>query len=302
MAQERSGIIVVDKPAEITSAAAVARVKRLLGARKVGHAGTLDPFATGVLICLINDATRLARFFLNGAKRYTATLRLGITTDTQDSTGKIVSTAPVEGIRAEDVEAVCRRFVGEIDQAPPVFSALKHQGQPLYKLARQGRPVQKPPRRVRIHHLSVTAVALPAIRFEVSCSAGTYIRTLAAEIGRQLGCGGHLEKLVRTASGGFSIDGAASLAALADAGSPTAGWRHLVPMAEALRGMPALTVDAEWKEAIRHGREFPVAVLGGVALEPGGWVKVIDGDGTLLAVIEGPDRDGRYRYGGVFVR
>lgn len=302
MSQEQSGVIVVDKPAGMTSAAVVARVKRLLGARKVGHAGTLDPFATGVLICLINDATRLSRFFVSGSKQYAATLRLGITTDTQDGTGQIVSTAPVEGIGAGDVAAACAAFVGEIDQAPPVYSALKHQGQPLYKLARQGRPVQKPPRRVQIHRLTVAAVDLPAVRFEVVCSAGTYVRTLATDIGRYLGCGGHLEALARTASGGFSMEEAVALPVLADAATPEARWRYVVPMAEALDGMPAFTADAGLKETIRHGREFPAAVFADAAPGGSGSIKVVDDDGALLAIVEGPDGLGRCRYGGVFVR
>ena len=195
-----SGILVVHKPEGISSAGVVSLVKRRLRADKVGHCGTLDPFASGVLVCCINQATRISRFFLHEDKSYEAVLRLGVETDTQDVTGKTVATAPVT-VTEEAIRSACSGMVGRMWQQPPAYSALKHEGVPLYRLARSGRPMQKPAREIVIHHLEVLAVDLPDVRFAVTCSGGTYVRTLAADLGRLLGCGAHLRRLVRTASG-----------------------------------------------------------------------------------------------------
>ena len=192
---ESSGMLIIDKPAGITSAKVVALLKRNAGLRKVGHTGTLDPFATGVLICCVNQATRLARFFLHGSKKYQGTLVLGTETDTLDGTGNVTATCEHTDFSVDRIESAFRRFVGAIDQVPPVYSALKHHGVPLYKLARKGTPVQKPARQVTISSLDILNIDLPKIDFQVACSAGTYIRTLCADIGTELGCGGHLQRL-----------------------------------------------------------------------------------------------------------
>jgi tRNA pseudouridine55 synthase len=210
----QGSVLIIDKPAGLSSAQVVGRVKKLLHVKKVGHAGTLDPFATGVLVCLVNQATRLAQFFLSSEKQYEAELRLGIDTDTQDRTGQVIRRRPIpEGVEAA-LQRVCDRFVGDIAQIPPAFSALKHQGVALYKLARSGKPVRKPARNIRIEQLQIRSISLPTVRFSVTCSAGTYIRTLCADIGEMLGCGGHLSELRRTVSSGFNIDEAISLEAL----------------------------------------------------------------------------------------
>ncbi len=199
------GIFVIDKPENISSAAVVARLKKILGVRKAGHAGTLDPFATGVLVCCVNQATKLARFFLHSNKKYTAVLKLGVETDTQDLTGTVISRCEDINFDEKKIKSVFEKFKGAIEQVPPVYSALKHEGVPLYKLARQGKPVQKPPRPVFISCLNIIEINLPEISFEVSCSGGTYIRTLCADIGAELGCGGHLKELRRTESSGFPL-------------------------------------------------------------------------------------------------
>lgn len=256
MRSELNGIVVIDKPAGQTSARTVAQVKKILGVAKCGHTGTLDPFATGVLICCVNQATRLARFFLHGEKKYQAVLRLGVSTDTQDGSGRIMASAPVPDFPADDLVETFRRFEGPQLQQPPVYAALKHQGTPLYKLARQGRPVQKAARPVAIRRLCILRIDLPDIEFQVTCSAGTYIRTLCADIGDQLGCGGHLSWLRRTASSGFNISDAVTpdqLMAKKDAG------RHhqaVIPMADALGQMPSFTADDQVIEHIHHGRRL----------------------------------------------
>ena len=254
--QELSGIIVIDKPPNITSARVVADVKRMLDARKVGHAGTLDPFAEGVLICCINDATRLARFLLSGNKTYEATLKLGVETDTQDLTGTVTAVNTVLDFSEQMIASAVKKFEGLIEQKPPVFSALKHKGTPLYKLARQGTPVQKPARRVQISKIKITGVKLPLVHFEVSCSAGTYVRTLCSDIGQQLGCGGHLLALKRTESSGFKIQQAISMSQLEKQVLAGGSTRYLISMTDALGDMPTCIADQNLMRKIRHGQKI----------------------------------------------
>lgn len=306
MRDQLNGILVLDKPAGISSARAVADVKKVLNCAKVGHTGTLDPFATGVLICCLNQATRLARFFLHGDKGYEAVLHLGTATDTQDNTGQVVTQNPVPPLSADDLAAVFARFEGRQMQQPPVYAALKHQGVPLYRLARQGKPVTKAPRPVTISALRIQDVTLPQVRFTVTCSAGTYIRTLCHDIGQMLGCGGHLAQLRRTASSGFAIEEALSLdrlRAVAAAGN----WHHLiVPMAEALRGMSVFEAEAGLLEQIAQGRTLsplempPAAIRGGNGEPVTDPIKVVDGTGVLKAVVQRAAIGDSYNYCCVF--
>ncbi len=267
----------------MTSARVVAAVKRCLGGAKVGHTGTLDPDATGVLVCTVNAATRLSRFFLTAAKTYRATLQLGVETDTQDAAGKIVATRPVT-VNEQDVRAVAARFQGRIDQVPPVYSALKHRGVPLHRLARSGRPVTKPPRPVTIYRLDVLDVNLPRVGLEVVCSAGTYVRTLCADMGAALGCGGHLSTLRRTACGGFTLADAVTLETLEGLSREGRVGQRIVGMNEALREMAAVAVDAELAGWIGNGRRLTAAQIAPPA--QGGPLKVLDRRARLLAVIE----------------
>jgi tRNA pseudouridine55 synthase len=288
--RESSGIIVVDKPQNITSARVVAKVKRLLDARKVGHAGTLDPFAAGVLVCCINDATRLARFLLAGNKTYDATLKLGIETDTQDMTGTVTAVQPVKDWPEDTITSAVKKFEGQIQQQPPVFSALKHKGTPLYRLARKGTPVQKPARRVYISKIKILEIKLPLVRFEVSCSAGTYVRTLCADIGRQLGCGGHLLALTRTESSGFKIQQAISLARLEKRALAGDSKRYLISMTDALGDMPTCIADQKLIEKIRHGKhlkksDIQIVQSSAKSKQQDATIKIVDGDNILHAVL-----------------
>lgn len=290
-----NGIVVVDKPVDITSAKVVAIVKRVFGARKAGHAGTLDPFATGVLVCALNRATRLSRFFLHGDKTYRGRMVLGVETDTQDATGAVTRVERLPALSKSAIEEAFRRFEGEIEQAPPAYSALKHEGTPLYKFARRGTPIQKAPRRVTIRRLEIFEVRLPEIGFEVTCSGGTYVRTLCADIGRALGCGGHLKALRRIESSGFNIAEAVSLEQL-EAMADSERLRTVpIPMAEALRHLPAVAAEAELAKKIRYGRKIAADDLPEAQRAPGP-LKVTDHNGRLLAVIEGSRPDGGYRY------
>jgi len=300
-----NGFLVLNKPAGLSSARGLARVKHLLRADHAGHTGTLDPFASGVLVCGINQATRLTRFLASHRKIYEGTLTLGIETDTQDATGSVVAQRAWAGIAAEDLPRVFQRFEGDSLQAPPAYSALKHQGVPLYRLARQGRPVRKPPRPIHIARIRVLAVTLPRVRFEVCCSPGTYVRSLAADIGRELGCGGHLSELTRLESDGFTLGQALTLEEVEAAARRGASSAALIPMAMALTGMPGITAGPEVLAKIRHGTPLTRRDLDiGASPAPersSAFIKVVDARGELAAVLEPGGASEGLKYAGVFV-
>lgn len=295
MVPEPEGLLVLDKPEGISSARALARVKGIVRARKAGHTGTLDPFATGVLICCLGRATRLSRFFLESDKRYEGTLRLGVETDTLDRTGTVVAEQPVPELTPEAVEAAFAAFRGAIRQEPPAFSALKHEGVPLYRLARKGTPVRKPPREVILHRLEVTAIRSPEIDFRATCSAGTYVRTLAADIGRALGPGAHLSALRRTGSGALGLDRAVTLERLETLVLEGRLGEALIGMAEVL-SMPTFRASPELAERIRCGNPLSSADLPGAEADADGRLQVLGPDGRLLAVVRRRGADG-YDYG-----
>jgi tRNA pseudouridine55 synthase len=299
--QELSGVIVVDKPPGITSAKVVARVKKLLKARKVGHTGTLDPFATGVLVCCINGATKLSRFFLHGKKKYEAVLHLGVETDTQDSTGTITNICHHVEFSKKTIQSAFKRFKGNIKQLPPVYSALKHKGIPLYKLARSKKPLQKPARQISIITLKILEIHLPTIRFEVFCSAGTYIRTLCADIGASLGCGGYLKELRRIESSGFTIADAVTLEELEDLTLSEKSSDRIISMSNALKGIPEYIADKALVKKIMHGHiitknDFMPEKIN--AFE--GFIKIVDTDKKLAAVLKHTNGKNRYDYCCVF--
>ncbi len=300
------GVIIVDKPADLTSAGVVRRLKRLPGIKKVGHTGTLDPFATGVLVCPINQGTRLSRFFLHDRKKYRATLRLGEATDTQDHTGQVVAEHRVGNISRNAIDEVFSRFKGDIRQIPPAYSALKHNGVPLYRHARNGNPIEKPARTVHISSIDIRNIQLPDIDFDVTCTAGTYIRTLCADIGKQLGCYGHLRQLDRMESCGFARDDAVSLAELETVESAGQLEAFVIPMAAALRKMPAYTADGGLAKKIMHGRPLSAGDFSDddpiirESARQSGHIKILAPDQRLLAVIHVPEDKFDYTYCCVF--
>lgn len=200
-----SGILLVDKPGEWTSHDVVNCIRRRFGITKVGHCGTLDPVATGLLVIVMGRATKLSAHLTATDKVYAGTMRLGIETFTEDSDGEVVATADTSQVTAADVTRAAAAFVGDIMQVPPMVSAIKQGGKPLYKLARKGQEVEREPRPVHIHYLRIADIRLPDVDFEVSCSKGTYIRTLCADMGRALGCGAHMLALRRLACGSFHL-------------------------------------------------------------------------------------------------
>ena len=280
-----SGLVVVDKAGGMTSHDVVARVRRLAGTRKVGHAGTLDPMATGVLVLGVNRATRLLGHLMLTEKSYDATLRLGVSTTTDDAEGEVLATAPVEGLDEAAVREVLGGFVGEIDQVPTAVSAIKVDGKRAYQRVREGEQVALEPRRVTIHELVVHEVAGADVRLSVRCSSGTYIRAIARDAGAALGVGGHLTALRRTAVGEFGLDRARTLEQLADDFA-------LVPIGEAARRSFA-SVDLDEAEArdVRFGRTLERELEGLTAL--------FAPDGEFLALYE--PREGRARAVAVFV-
>jgi tRNA pseudouridine55 synthase len=298
---QSSGIFVVDKPSGLSSAGLVAVVKRALGVRKIGHAGTLDPLATGVMVCCVNQATKLARFFLGGDKSYVATLLLGVETDTQDASGRVTATQEVAAFSKKELSSMLAQFSGDIEQVPPVYSALKHRGVRLYRLARQGRPVEKPPRQVHISAIRLLGIDLPEVRFEVTCSAGTYIRTLCADIGQRLGCGGHLKQLRRTAACGFPIDEAVTLETLKQLAVAGKAFERMIPMAEALRAFPEVVAEKDAVVAIGHGRPLLKQALGPMGGGPKKYIKVVDRNHRLLAILTSSDGKNSYDYESVFI-
>ena len=275
-----SGILLMDKPAGCTSFDVVRRVKKALRVRKIGHLGTLDPFATGLLPLCMGEATKLAPFLMPEPKTYRATVKLGEATDTQDLTGRV--TARSEKLpRPEEVYAAAARFVGEIEQVPPMYSAVHYQGQRAYKLARRGEKVDLPPRKVTIYRLEVEAVALPEVAITVTCSQGTYIRTLAADLGAALNCGGHLTALRRLAVGAFRVEEALPLAALENLSLEELAGR-IIPLRDCLPGLRPAPVEPEAAQRLRQGQPVPLSENG---FREGEQVRVLAA-GELVAVAQ----------------
>ena len=244
-------VLVINKPRGFTSHDVVARVRRITRTKKVGHAGTLDPAATGVLVVLLGKATRLAQFFVELEKGYRGRIVLGVTTDTQDAEGNVESTADVSGVTRTQIEEAFAAFEGDTEQIPPMVSALKRDGTPLYVLARRGEVVERAPRPITIRELAVLSVEMPEVEFEMACSKGTYVRTVAADIGERLGCGAHLGQLVRTAVGPFHVDAATTLDELAGIPADTEGVGY--SMYEALSFMPEVRVTEREEDALSTG-------------------------------------------------
>lgn len=270
------GFLAVDKPGGITSHDVVARVRRLAGIKKVGHAGTLDPMATGLLVVAIGPVTRLIRFVQEAEKEYVADVRFGIATDSLDADGEVLETSPMP-LSADEVEAALTGFVGEIQQVPPMVSALKKDGVRLHELARQGIEVEREPRTVTIRHLVLEGFESgehPTATIRVGCSTGTYIRSLGDDIARSLGGRAHLTALRRTRIGSTHVESAVSLDDL----TPENVGAHLVDAGDALADLPAVTVDEQGAKDIGHGRALSIPS------PEGDFIRVLDGGGDLLAV------------------
>lgn len=273
------GILLLDKPAGITSNAALGRAKRIMGIKKAGHTGTLDPMASGLLALCFGQATKVAGFLLDADKAYEAEVRLGVTTDSEDAEGSVLERRPVPDFEDARIEAVLESFRGAIEQVPPMHSALKHEGRRLYELARRGETVERAPRSVKIHELERVGFADETLRLKVSCSKGTYIRSLARDIGEALGCGAHLSGLRRTVSGPFDICDAVELEAL-EALTCDQARALLSPPDRALEHLPAVVLDEQQAGRIAQGQR-----LAGLSEPHAGQVRIY-GPASFLGVGE----------------
>ena len=292
------GVLVINKPAGWTSHDVVARARTLLGMPKVGHTGTLDPAATGVLVLCLGRATRIAEYLMHADKAYRAVLRLGVATDTQDATGTVIGRVAETLPDRAAIVAVMNRFVGRRQQVPPMYSAVKVQGVPLYKAARAGRTVSRSPREFTVRSLEVRSIAPtpgppPAmidVTFDVVCSKGTYVRTLCADIGEALGVGGHLASLERRRVGRFGLEQALSLDELAGLAERGAIETRLYTLAAALADLPALHIDCDAVEGLRHGVAVPVSqvVSSEGAWTAGAFVRLLSPDGRLVGIGKTP--------------
>ncbi len=284
------GILPLDKPAGVTSNGALQQVKRLYDARKAGHTGSLDELATGLLPLCFGEATKVSAYLLDADKHYRATCKLGQKTSTADALGEVLSERPIPAFDAGQVAAILAEFTGDIEQVPPMHSALKHQGKRLYELARAGVEVERPPRPVTIHALELVASGVDWLEIEVRCSKGTYIRTLAEDIGERLGCGAHISALRRLGAGPFTAGQMISVEQLnqaLDDGGLAALDALLMPLDSALAGHPAVTLDATLAHYLVQGQ--PVQVPNAPTT---GLLRVYADDGHFIGIGEVLD-DGR---------
>jgi tRNA pseudouridine55 synthase len=259
----------------------VDRVRRALAVRRVGHTGTLDPMATGVLLICVGKATRLASFLSAGEKVYLARVRFGFATSTDDAAGEPLGPAKCANPELEAVQAACQSLTGDLLQVPPAFSAKRVRGRRLYELARSGVATERSPARVTVHSLDLRRLATDRAELEVRCSAGTYVRALARDLGEALGVGGHLESLRRTWTGGFGLEGAVSGEAL----TPEVTREGLLPMSEALKNLPGLRIDASSVALVRAGRDLNRGrILSELPREPPPRVRILDPSGALVAL------------------
>jgi tRNA pseudouridine55 synthase len=277
-----SGLLLVDKPAGPSSAQVVHKIKVLLGAKKVGHLGTLDPFASGLLLLGINEGTKIADLFLRASKSYRGIMVLGVETDSQDATGKILQVRPVPSIAAAELRNLEQQFLGDLQQVPPMFSALKRQGVPLYRLARQGKEVPREPRAIRIEKLQLNPLTGDEIELELTCSRGTYVRTLVADMGKFLGCGAHLKTLRRMACGHLTVDQSVTLNELERLDSKEV---RLLALEKALEPLQAIIWDNRLVSRLRLGQQEVLRDLdkpvGGEKL-----ARILGPRGSLVALVE----------------
>jgi tRNA pseudouridine55 synthase len=280
------GLLAIDKPAGVTSHDVVERVRRRFGTQQVGHLGTLDPAATGLLLIALGAATRCAVVWQGGEKTYEGTLRLGVVTDSQDLTGRVLESHPV-AVEEPALREAALALTGDIEQVPPMVSALRVRGERLYRLARRGEVVERAPRRVRVESWDWGAFALPDARFRVRCSGGTYVRTLAHDLGRRLGCGAALASLRRLRSEPFGLERALSWRDLNEL-PPTESWRRSgVPLAEALSVLPHVTLDRAQVNDVGHGRAVTLGADAAIPMGAGPRSVVLRAaDGAPLALGE----------------
>jgi tRNA pseudouridine55 synthase len=290
------GILLVDKPEGMTSAAVVRTVKKALRVEKVGHLGTLDPFASGLLPICLGEGTKIAQFLMSERKAYSGTIRLGIETDTYDATGTVTRTDAVPAITFATLQNLMQRFSGEYWQTPPMYSALKHRGTPLYKLARRGVEVEREPRKVVIEDFSLEVVDGTLLRFSLVCSKGTYIRTLAADMGATLRCGAHLATLRRTGFGPFVVENAVSLSRCPELLEQ--GTLPVISLVAALQHYQAVALTSEEAKLVRQGQQEVLRQVLPAIAEESEPIQLLGPAEELVAMVQ--HRDGQWQFLRVF--
>jgi len=283
------GILIIDKPSGMTSYQVVKKVKKTFNVTKVGHGGTLDPLATGVLPIFLNRATKLSPFLMNGIKRYRATMKLGIETDTLDRDGKITAESNCIPEDHQRIITTINSFKGTIEQIPPMFSALKYKGTPLYKLARRGITLDLKARKVIIHEINVHEIILPHITFDVCCSSGTYVRTLCADVGKKLGCGAHLTGLKRLQSGNFLLDDSIRLDQLNNLAEQNSLKKNLFSLSKSFDNLPNVMVKNQVATILKKSRTVPVSCLRDTPLpsmKKGDFFKAPCQGDNLIAIVQ----------------
>lgn len=295
----QSGILLIDKSAGPSSAQVVGRVKKLFQAKKVGHLGTLDPFASGLLLLGVNEGTKIADIFLGGTKSYRGVMVLGVETDSQDATGKVVKEGSVPLIGETQLRRLEEEFTGEMQQVPPMFSALKKDGVRLYRLARQGKEIPRAPRSVRVEALRIEKVSDSELEFEVTCSRGTYVRTLAADMGQALGCGAHLKSLRRTACGHLNVQQSITIDELEQRFAQ--GSIPLVSLRAALNNLRMINWEGRLLSRLRLGQQEVLMQIGN-RREAERLVGIVDSRGELGALAAWTEdlQEGRWRLFRVF--
>jgi tRNA pseudouridine55 synthase len=282
------GLLIVDKPQGMTSLDVVREIKKRFSIQKAGHVGTLDPFATGILPIALNEGTKLIPFLQDDPKAYDAVMKLGEETTTDDPTGAIVRREEWKDLSSERIQAVSQSFIGRVRQMPPMFSAVKVNGNPLYRLARKGMEIEREEREVFLHDLQIIEIDLPLVRFKVTCSRGTYIRALARDMGRRIGCGAHLVSLRRTRSGPFTLDQTFSMEHLRSLPGAGALLACLLPLREVLYELPEVIGDDHLVRKVRFGREMTVKDLNLQTLpafEEGQWLRMSSPEQGLVAIL-----------------
>ena len=289
------GLLIVDKPKGITSLDVVREIKRRFIIKKAGHIGTLDPFATGVLPIAINEGTKLVPFLQEDPKEYEGVMKLGEETTTDDLTGEVVLRRHLDGVTPEAIESIIQTFHGKIRQTPPMFSAVKVQGKPLYRWARKGVEIERKEREVEIFNIEIEEMDLPQIRFRISCSKGTYIRTLAKDIGRKIGCGAHLTLLRRCRSGPFTLLQAIPFEKLKAFSKGESLRSCLIPLREALSSLREVIGDENLLKKVRCGKEIAMRDFSSQllpAFEKGEWLKMSSPDEGLVAILKWELKEG----------
>jgi tRNA pseudouridine55 synthase len=275
-----SGVLVIDKPIGLTSHDVVQIIRRGTGIRRAGHTGTLDPRASGVLVVLIGPAVRLSEYVSASDKRYQATIRLGGTTDTYDAEGAVTNQTSTNHVTEEKFDEILQTFVGEIEQVPPPYSAVKVKGRKAYEMARKGEEVELEPRKINVYSLDILEWAPPEVVIDAYCSSGTYVRSLANDLGSALGTGAYLIGLRRTRSGQFTLREAVPLRKLKEAFDAGDWYKYLIPAADALGDWPMLELDADQVDLVRHGHRIPAEP------DSDGWARGLSQQGDLVALLE----------------